>query len=82
MPAPVRQLAASQPQTLPDDLPASTAADESLDQISRDHIISVLDQCGWKIKGRGNAAERLGLKASTLRYRMKKLGIRRKRGER
>jgi transcriptional regulator with GAF, ATPase, and Fis domain len=45
--------------------------------VDRAHIISVLEDCGWKIKGNDNAAERLGLKPSTLRYRMKKLGIRR-----
>ena len=32
---------------------------------------------GWKIKGDNNAASRLGLKPSTLRARMKKLGIER-----
>jgi DNA-binding Lrp family transcriptional regulator len=29
------------------------------------------------VKGKGNAADRLGLSETTLRYRMKKLGIRR-----
>jgi formate hydrogenlyase transcriptional activator len=65
-------------------LPATSVAPEtpagtnkSLEEISRAHILSVLDQCDWKIKGAGNAAERLGMKASTLRYRMNKLGIRR-----
>jgi transcriptional regulator with GAF, ATPase, and Fis domain len=40
-------------------------------------IVRILEDCHWKIKGAGNAAERLGLKPSTLRYRMKTLGIRR-----
>jgi transcriptional regulator with GAF, ATPase, and Fis domain len=48
-----------------------------LDDIDRDHIVGVLEDCKWKIKGEDNAAERLGLKPSTLRYRMKKLGIER-----
>jgi transcriptional regulator with GAF, ATPase, and Fis domain len=43
--------------------------------MERAHIRTVLDECRWKIKGRGNAAERLGLKPSTLRDRMKRLGI-------
>jgi transcriptional regulator with GAF, ATPase, and Fis domain len=43
--------------------------------VERSHILSVLEACEWKIKGAGNAAERLGLPPSTLRYRMKKLGI-------
>jgi formate hydrogenlyase transcriptional activator len=47
----------------------------TLEQIDRAHIIGVLDDCDWAIKGRGRAAERLGLAPSTLRYRMKKLGI-------
>jgi transcriptional regulator with GAF, ATPase, and Fis domain len=46
-------------------------------EIKRDHIVRVLEECGWKIKGTNNAAERLGLLPSTLRYRMKKLGIQR-----
>ncbi len=43
--------------------------------VDRDRIFSVLGDCSWKIKGAGNAAEQLGLKPSTLRYRMKILGI-------
>jgi len=43
----------------------------------RRRIVSALEGCQWKIKGAGNAAERLGLKPSTLRYRMKVHGIQR-----
>ena len=39
--------------------------------------LRVLEECRWIIAGRGNAAERLGMNRSTLRYRMKKLGIER-----
>ena len=46
-------------------------------EIDRAQILEVLEDCQWKIKGVGNAAERLGLKPSTLRYRMKALGIKR-----
>jgi transcriptional regulator of acetoin/glycerol metabolism len=49
----------------------------SLEDIDRTHIVGVLKDCNWRVKGADNAAERLGLKPSTLRYRMKKLGIRR-----
>ncbi|NQT13920.1 MAG: sigma 54-interacting transcriptional regulator, partial [Planctomycetes bacterium] len=49
----------------------------NLEAIDRAHIVRVLEDCDWKIKGTNNAADRLGLKPSTLRYRMKKLGIRR-----
>ena len=46
-------------------------------EANRDHIIHVLEECGWRIKGAKNAAERLGMAPSTLRYRMKKIGIER-----
>ncbi len=49
----------------------------SLDDVQRTHIEEVLRQCGWKVAGKGNAADRLGLKRGTLQFRMKKLGIRR-----
>jgi PAS domain S-box-containing protein len=53
------------------------AAVGNLEQMERQYIASVLADCGWKIKGAGNAAERLGLKPSTLYSRMKKLHIQR-----
>jgi PAS domain S-box-containing protein len=49
----------------------------SLEDVNREHILRTLAACDWKIEGRGGAAERLGLGASTLRFRMQKLGIRR-----
>jgi transcriptional regulator with GAF, ATPase, and Fis domain len=55
----------------------STPASVRLEDVERAHIRSVVESCGWKIKGVGNAAEQLGLKEGTLRSRMKKLGIRR-----
>jgi transcriptional regulator with GAF, ATPase, and Fis domain len=47
----------------------------SLVSVERAHIEGVLRECGWRINGFGNAAERLGLHPNTLRFRMKKLGI-------
>jgi transcriptional regulator with GAF, ATPase, and Fis domain len=47
----------------------------TLDDVQRAYIQEVLEQCGWKVAGKGNAAERLGLKRGTLLSRMKKLGI-------
>lgn len=41
----------------------------------RDHILSALERCNWKIYGQGGAAEVLELHPSTLNSRMKKLGI-------
>ncbi|GAB5521224.1 MAG: hypothetical protein RhofKO_34750 [Rhodothermales bacterium] len=48
-----------------------------MEDVEREHIRSVLDQTGWQVRGIGGAAEKLGLNASTLRSRMKKLGIER-----
>ena len=54
-----------------------------LDEVERDHILQVIRECHGKINGRGHAAEVLGLHPNTLRSRMKKLGIlRRRRGPR
>jgi len=44
-----------------------------------DHIRSVLESTNWRVRGSGGAAERLGLKPTTLESRMAKLGIIRKR---
>lgn len=49
----------------------------NLEDIDRAHIVGVLEDCDWRIKGADNTADRLGLKPSTLRYRLKKLGIQR-----
>jgi PAS domain S-box-containing protein len=46
-----------------------------LESVERSNILRALEESGWKVKGEGNAASRLGLKPSTLRSRMKKLGI-------
>jgi transcriptional regulator with GAF, ATPase, and Fis domain len=44
------------------------------------YIRQVLDQLGWVVAGRGGAADVLGLPESTLRSRMKKLGVSRSAG--
>jgi transcriptional regulator with GAF, ATPase, and Fis domain len=48
-----------------------------LEEVERAHIVSVLEECGWRVRGKDGAAERLRLNRSTLQSRMKKLGIRR-----
>jgi PAS domain S-box-containing protein len=50
---------------------------DNLEDAQRAHIVRVLEECGWKVRGKGGAAERLGLKRTTLQSRMKKLGIQR-----
>jgi PAS domain S-box-containing protein len=41
----------------------------------RDNTLAALQQADWKIYGKGGAAERLGLKPTTLVARIKKMGI-------
>jgi transcriptional regulator with GAF, ATPase, and Fis domain len=41
------------------------------------HIRAALEDSNWRIRGKGGAAERLGLKPSTLETRMAKLGLKR-----
>jgi transcriptional regulator with GAF, ATPase, and Fis domain len=50
---------------------------ETIEEVERAHMEKVLVACDWKIRGDGGAAERLGLKRTTLQSRMKKLGIQR-----
>jgi transcriptional regulator with GAF, ATPase, and Fis domain len=54
--------------------------DTSLEEVERSHIVRVLKECGWKVRGKGGAAERLRLNRSTLQSRMKKLRIERPTG--
>ena len=50
-------------------------ADESLEAIERVHIRAILGRTGWRIRGERGAAAILGLKPTTLEYRIKKLGL-------
>jgi transcriptional regulator with GAF, ATPase, and Fis domain len=43
--------------------------------VERDHIVRVLRHTNWVIRGPRGTATVLGLKPSTLRSRLKKLGI-------
>ena len=46
-----------------------------LAQVERDHILHALEASDWVIGGQNGAAERLGMKRTSLVYRMKKLRI-------
>lgn len=61
------------------DAVATTSASSlaSLENVERQHIIQVLEACGWRVRGQGGAAAILGLNPNTLESRMSKLGIRR-----
>jgi formate hydrogenlyase transcriptional activator len=48
-----------------------------LAQVERDHILRALEASNWVVGGRHGAAERLGMKRTSLVYRMRKLRINR-----
>jgi DNA-binding NtrC family response regulator len=50
-------------------------ATQTLQDLERKHIAAVLEKTDWRLSGKGGAAEVLGLKRTTLRAKMKKLGI-------
>ncbi|HEV8200501.1 MAG TPA: sigma 54-interacting transcriptional regulator [Candidatus Polarisedimenticolia bacterium] len=50
---------------------------DELARQERDNLLSALEQSGWKISGRGGAAELLGVKPTTLTSRLKRFGIER-----
>lgn len=62
---------------LPKSRSLETDATQNLQDMERRHIVAVLEQAGWRVGGRGGAAEVLGLKRTTLRAKMEKLGIKR-----
>jgi len=49
----------------------------TLKEMERQHILWALQKTGWKVRGKGGAAELLDINPSTLGSRMKKLGIER-----
>jgi transcriptional regulator with GAF, ATPase, and Fis domain len=62
---------------VPKRAPSGTYAAGNLKDMERMHVLAVLEKTGWRISGRGGAAEVLGLKRTTLQAKMKKLGIKR-----
>jgi formate hydrogenlyase transcriptional activator len=54
---------------------AEPRSDRTMDAIERDHVLSILRQTRGTIEGPKGAAAILGVNPSTLRSRMKKLGI-------
>jgi len=69
-------------ETLPAQAAPSAKADVprpalgTLETVERNHILRVLEQTQWAIEGERGAARMLGLNPSTLRGRLRKLGIR------
>jgi DNA-binding NtrC family response regulator len=48
---------------------------KSFDEMDKEHIISALRRCNGKVSGQGGAGELLKLRPTTLRSKMKRLGI-------
>ena len=68
---------------LPESPPASVISSQTLEEIERRHILGVLKETRWRIKGAEGAAARLDVNPSSLYSKMKKLDIptRRKRDD-
>jgi formate hydrogenlyase transcriptional activator len=62
------------PSILPDDAAPSLF----LLDAERNHLLTVLEKTGWRIRGKGGAAETLGLKPTTLESMMIRLRVTRK----
>lgn len=64
-------------------LPAAIESDDSdqsrkirtIDENEREYILKILKRCNGRVSGEGGAAELLGLPATTLNSKMKRLGI-------
>ncbi len=69
--APTSELEPFQPHT------GSNVPINGLAEVERDHILRALEASNWVIGGQRGAAARLGMKRTSLAYRMKKLRIRR-----
>jgi len=63
--------------TLPQAPTAGRRRTANLADVEREHVRSVLEETGWRIRGAGGAAERLGLPPTTLETRLAKLGLNR-----
>jgi formate hydrogenlyase transcriptional activator len=71
--APSRRLTIPSPQSTS----APARRSPRLVDVEREHIRTILQGNGWRIRGAGGAADKLGLKPTTLETRMAKLGLKR-----
>jgi transcriptional regulator with GAF, ATPase, and Fis domain len=62
---------------IPAQAPSSLRRSVKMVDVEKEHVLSVVEACGWRIRGVDGAAERLGLRPTTLETRMAKLGIKR-----
>jgi formate hydrogenlyase transcriptional activator len=61
--------------TLPVTSSAAIECSSKLADVQKAHIRRVLESVGWRIRGSGGAADRLGMRPTTLETRMAKLGL-------
>jgi len=54
---------------------APVASEEEVRRRERENLRAALERTGWRVSGRGGAAELLGIPASTLASRMQRLGL-------
>lgn len=73
--SPGRDLLLPMPQVLPSKKPANAPVEGTLESAEREHILGVLQGTDWVIGGPDGAAQKLGMKRSTLYSKMQKLGI-------
>jgi DNA-binding NtrC family response regulator len=65
----------SSPDEIKNSLSGTQMAYQRLDRMIAGHIVKALKMAGGQVGGKGGAAELLGVNPSTLRKKMKKLGI-------
>jgi formate hydrogenlyase transcriptional activator len=56
-------------------IPASSAKLSTLEEVEREHVLRAIREANWVIGGPNGAAARLGMKRTTLTYRIRKLKI-------
>jgi transcriptional regulator with GAF, ATPase, and Fis domain len=69
------RLAIPLPRSFSSPPPSPPAESLTLKNFQIQHIRATLESTNWRIRGVGGAAERLGLKPTTLETRMAKLGV-------
>jgi len=74
-PGSVLQVPLSDLKSVPAQPPSRELNPVTLVDAEREHILAALQEAGWVLGGPKGAAARLGMKRSTLYWKMQKLGI-------
>ena len=74
-PGPVLRVSLSELKQSAANAKVSPSKSDTLQEAERKHVLGVLEETNWVLAGPNGAAARLGMKRSTLQYRMGKLGI-------